>query len=69
MDENIPHGTYDRKITSDEFSKAGLQINNQKGPGLGSWTLFTDSENSNNFLAKKSLIYFQTSVLESPVVN
>ena len=40
MDENIQQGNYDRKITGDEFSKAGLQINDRKGPGLGSWALF-----------------------------
>jgi len=40
MDENIQQGNYDRKITGDEFSKAGLQIKDRKGPGLGSWALF-----------------------------
>ena len=40
MDENIQEGNYDRKITGDEFSKAGLQIKDRKGPGLGSWALF-----------------------------
>ena len=40
MDENIQQGNYDRKITGDEFSKAGLQIIDRMGPGLGSWALF-----------------------------
>ena len=40
MDENIQQENYDRKITGDEFSKTGLQINDRKGPGLGSWVLF-----------------------------
>ena len=39
MDENIQQGNYDRKITGDEFSKAGLQIYDRKGPGRGRWTL------------------------------
>ena len=40
MDEDIQQGNYDRKIIEDEFSKAGLQIKDRKGPGLGSWALF-----------------------------
>ena len=40
MDENIQQGNYGRKITGDEFNKADLQINDRKGPGLGSWVLF-----------------------------
>ena len=40
MDENIQEGNYDRKITGDEFSKADLQVNDRKRPGLGSWVLF-----------------------------
>jgi len=40
MDENIQQENYDRKITGDDFSKAGLQVNARKGPGLGSWVLF-----------------------------
>ena len=40
MDENIQQENYDRKITGDDFSKAGLQVNARNGPGLGSWVLF-----------------------------
>ena len=40
MDENIQQENYDRKITGDDFSKAGLQVNARRGPGLGSWVLF-----------------------------
>jgi len=40
MDENIQQGNYDRKITDNEFSKTDLQVNDRKGPGLGSWVLF-----------------------------
>ena len=40
MDENIQQGNYDRKIAGDEFSNAGLQINDRNGPSLGSWVLF-----------------------------
>ena len=40
MDENIQEGNYDRKIKGNEFSKADLQVNDRKRPGLGSWVLF-----------------------------
>ena len=40
MDENIQQENYDRKITGDDFNKAGLQANDRKGPSLGSWALF-----------------------------
>ena len=40
MDENILQGNHNIKITDNEFSKTDLQVNDRKGPGLGSWVLF-----------------------------